>query len=120
MSYTQFLNRDIGQHTLSEILASKCDKMMRKGNQLTDEQLDKYIDTTSGIFSNIEDKDLFLEVYRLGLSKRLLNDKYAIEFEKQFIGRIKMSCGPQFTSKLEGMITDLKTSKSVDTQYHEE
>lgn len=65
----------------------------------------------------MEDKDLFIDVYRHGLAKRLLNDKVAIEFEKSFIGKIKMSCGPQYTSKLEGMITDMNRSQEIEAAF---
>jgi hypothetical protein len=37
---------------------------------------------------------MFIEVYKNGLARRLLNDKAALEFEKSFIGKIKMTCGP--------------------------
>ncbi len=79
-----------------------------------------YISTTSGLFQNLDDKDLFIEVYRLGLARRLLNDKFALEFEKSLIGKIKLGCGPQYTSKLEGMVTDLGTSRIVEEEFLEE
>lgn len=58
------------------------------------------------------DKDLFIEVYRSYLAKRLLNDKSASkDLEKTMISFLKMSCGQQFTKKIEGMLTDLSIAE---------
>ncbi|CAK9036814.1 unnamed protein product [Durusdinium trenchii] len=67
------------------------------------------------LFSFLSDKDLFAEIYRNQLSKRLLYETSASEdAEKSMIAKLKMKCGAQFTSKLEGMLTDL--SLALDTQ----
>ncbi len=64
------------------------------------------------LFTHLVDKDLFIEVFRSYLAKRLLNDKsHSLDTEKVMISHIKMSCGPQFTKKLEGMITDLSMAQ---------
>ena len=64
------------------------------------------------------DKDLFIEIYRNYLSKRLLNDKSeSIDLEKTVITEIKMSCGPVYTKKLEGMISDLNLAKTEQKKF---
>ncbi len=64
------------------------------------------------LFTHLVDKDLFIEVYRNFLAKRLLNDKSAsLELEKSMISHIKLSCGPQYTKKLEGMLSDLSLAR---------
>ena len=42
-----------------------------------------------------------------------------MSFEKEFISKIKLNCGTQFTAKLEGMISDLSSSEQVQNQYFE-
>ena len=60
------------------------------------------------LFNFLEEKDLFLEVYRNLLARRLLTDKSDdIEMEKQLITNLKLSCGMSAIRKLEGMISDL-------------
>jgi cullin 1 len=60
----------------------------------------------------LNDKDLFSDIYRNLLAKRLLNQKSANDdAEKSMIGKLKLKCGAQFTSKMEGMLNDLSTGK---------
>jgi len=48
------------------------------------------------LFAYLVDKDLFLEVYRNQLARRLLSDKCEdIEYEKTMITKLKVSCGLQ-------------------------
>ncbi len=72
------------------------------------------------LFTHLVDKDLFIEVYRNYLAKRLLNDKSeSRDQEKLMISFIKMSCGPQFTKKLEGMLSDLNSATEESKQFSE-
>lgn len=66
------------------------------------------------------DKDLFIEVFRSYLAKRLLNEKsQSIELEKNMISFIKMQSGPQFTKKLEGMLNDLSMAHDQSKAYEQ-
>lgn len=58
------------------------------------------------IFTHLTEKDLFAELYRDALAKRLLSDKSSsMEMEKAMITKLKQSQGPPFTSKIEVQIT---------------
>jgi cullin 1 len=51
---------------------------------------------------------LFSDFYRKQLAKRLLLGRSASdEAERSLIGKLKLKCGAQYTSKFEGMITDM-------------
>ena len=64
------------------------------------------------LFSYLSDKDLFSDIFRHLLAKRLLNQKSANDdAEKSIIGKFKLKCGAQFTYKMEGMLNDLSTGK---------
>ena len=70
------------------------------------------------LFTHLIDKDLFIEVFRSFLAKRLLNEKSENkELEKTIISHIKMSCGPQFTKKLEGMLMDLNLAEEESKKF---
>ena len=72
------------------------------------------------IFSFLNDKDLFSEIYRNHLSKRLLNNKSANDdAEKSMISKLKLKCGAQFTSKMEGMRNDLLQGKDHVSKFAE-
>lgn len=95
--------------TMAEMLAAYTDNILRKGGtKIQEEQFDDYVNKIVSLFTHLIDKDLFIEVFKSYFAKRLLNDKsLSIDNEKTVISHIKMSCGPQFTKKFEGMLSDL-------------
>lgn len=120
-AFSSFLNRSVKDHTIAEILGRSCDKVLKKGNQILSEvKIYKFIENITNLFSYMEDKDLFIDVYRWGLAKRLLDNKWAsIDYEKTFIGKIKMSWGPQYTSKVEGMLSDSNSDSVITKEYYD-
>lgn len=87
-----FINLDVGKHSMAELLSSYIDKLLRKGS--TAENIDELIDNIVTIFTHLIDKDLFLEVYRNQLARRLLAEKCEdIENEKRLITNLKITCG---------------------------
>jgi cullin 1 len=70
------------------------------------------------LFTYLINKDLFSEYYRKHLSKRLLLQRSAsTDAEKSMIGKLKIRCGAQFTSKLEGMINDMRNAKDEQNNF---
>ncbi len=113
VAFETFLNRDRGETgriTMAEMLATYTDTVLRKGGglKIAEDKFDEFIEKIVLLFTHLIDKDLFVEVFRSFLAKRLLNEKsLSNDNERTMISHIKMSCGPQFTKKLEGMLTDL-------------
>lgn len=104
---------------MSEMLAAYSDNILRKGGvKLPEEQYEEYLSKIVQLFTHLIDKDLFIEVFRSYLAKRLLNEKsLSIDHEKTMISHLKMSCGPQFTKKLEGMLTDLSLANEESKKF---
>jgi|TARA_B110000971_G_C19896010_1_gene447692 cullin 1 len=70
------------------------------------------------IFTYLSDKDLFKEIYKNQLAKRLLNAKSASDdAEKSMISKLKMQCGATFTQHMEGMMNDLAQSGDQEGDY---
>jgi cullin 3 len=66
----------------------------------------------------LNDKDLFERFYKQHLSKRLLSSRVASdEMEQLMLSKLKAECGYQFTSKLESMFTDMRTSADTMTVF---
>jgi cullin 1 len=83
-------------------------------------ELDKELDRIVGLFSFLTDKDLFAEVYRSLLCKRLLGGKtQSSDLERSMISKLKLQCGTQFTSKLEGMMNDLVGQEKQEKEFRE-
>mmetsp|Transcript_20177 Transcript_20177/g.47032 ORF Transcript_20177/g.47032 Transcript_20177/m.47032 type:complete len:754 (+) Transcript_20177:60-2321(+) len=116
-----FINRDIGKYSFAELMSSFCDRILKKsGERLSDDQVEVLLTKMVELFSFLSDKDLFAEIYRNQLSKRLLYETSASEdSEKSMIAKLKMKCGAQFTSKLEGMITDLSLAADLTKDFRE-
>ena len=79
--------------------------------------LEKVID----LLPYVSDKDIFSEYYKKKLGRRLLfssghsND----DAERSVLARLKQQCGSQFTSKMEGMLTDLSLAREKQNQFNE-
>ena len=89
------------------------------GIKLFENELNNRLDKLVKLFVYIHDKDIFLEFYRKQLAKRLLTGKSSSEYaEQQFISQLKLRCGAQFTSKLEGMIKDIGRSRDHQQSFN--
>jgi len=63
------------------------------------------------LFRFLQEKDVFEKYYKQHLAKRLLLGRsVSDDAERNMIAKLKTECGYQFTSKLEGMFTDMKLS----------
>lgn len=120
-AFEVFVNRDIGKYSFAALMSSFCDRILKKsGERLADDQVEALLTKMVELFSFLSDKDLFAEIYRNQLSKRLLYETSASEdAEKSMIAKLKMKCGAQFTSKLEGMITDLSLASDLQKDFRE-
>ena len=75
--------------------------------RLSDEAIEETLEKVVRLLAYVSDKDLFGEFYRKKLSKRLLFDQSANDdHERSILAKLKHQCGAQFTSKMEGMVTD--------------
>jgi len=120
-AFEVFINRDIGKYSFAALMSSFCDRILKKsGERLSDDMIEVLLTKMVELFSFLSDKDLFAEIYRNQLSKRLLYETSASEdAEKSMIAKLKMKCGAQFTSKLEGMITDLSLAADFQKDFRE-
>ncbi|XP_039162494.1 cullin-1 isoform X1 [Eucalyptus grandis] len=121
-AFEALCNKGVGGSSIAELLATFCDDILKKGsseklgNEATEEMLEKVVK----LLSYISDKDLFSEYYRKKLARRLLFDKSANDdHERSMLTKLKQQCGGQFTSKMEGMVTDLMLAKENQTSFEE-
>ena len=84
-AFEVFMNKDREQAlmntssrlvTMSELLAIYSDTILRKGGmKLAEGKQEEYLEKIVHLFTHLVDKDLFIEVFRSYLAKRLLNEK---------------------------------------------
>ncbi|XP_015891950.2 cullin-1 [Ziziphus jujuba] len=117
-----FCNKVVAGSSSAELLAAFCDNILKKGGseKLSDEAIEETLEKVVKLLAYISDKDLFAEFYRKKLARRLLFDRSASEeHEKCILTKLKQQCGGQFTSKMEGMVTDLTLARDNQTSFEE-
>lgn len=86
-----------------------------KSNYKDDAEVETLFDNVIALFKYLQDKDVFENYYKINLSKRLLLQRMQPaqqqETEKLFITKLKRECGHGFTSKIEGMLNDMRLSR---------
>ncbi|KAL7253373.1 hypothetical protein ACSBR1_007828 [Camellia fascicularis] len=121
-AFEVFCNKGVGGSSSAELLATFCDNILKKGGseKLSDEAIEETLEKVVKLLAYISDKDLFAEFYRKMLARRLLFDKSANdEHERSILTKLKQQCGGQFTSKIEGMVTDLTLARENQTNFEE-
>ncbi|GAB2280287.1 hypothetical protein Dimus_014929 [Dionaea muscipula] len=98
-----------------EFISLFVDDKLRKGLRgLSEEDVEIVLDKVMMLFRYLQEKDVFEKYYKQHLAKRLLSGKtVSDDAERSLVVKLKTECGYQFTSKLEGMFSDMKTS--IDT-----
>ncbi|KAL2484611.1 Cullin-3A [Abeliophyllum distichum] len=98
-----------------EYMSLFLDDKLRKGpKRVKEDDIEIILDNVMRLFRYLQEKDLFEKYYKKHLAKRFLSGKTIFDdAESSLIVKLKTECGCQFTSKLEGMFTDMKTSQDA-------
>ena len=112
-SFESFVN--LNQRS-PEFISLFVDEQLRKGMKGTsEEEVEAVLDKVVMLFRYLQEKDVFEKYYKQHLAKRLLGGRsISDDAERSMIGKLKIECGYQYTSKLEGMFMDMRVSS--DTQ----
>lgn len=104
-----------------EFISLFVDDKLRKGLKgVSEEDVEIVLDKVMMLFRYLQEKDVFEKYYKQHLAKRLLSSKsISDDAERSLILKLKTECGYQFTSKLEGMFTDMKTSQDTMQGFYE-
>ncbi|TPX31468.1 hypothetical protein SmJEL517_g05201 [Synchytrium microbalum] len=102
-----------------EFVSLFIDENLRKGLKgKSEEETEVVLDKTITIFRFIHEKDVFERYYKQHLAKRLLFGRsVSDDVEKSMIAKLKVECGYQFTTKLEGMFQDMRMSSDTQTDF---
>jgi cullin 3 len=66
------------------------------------------------VYRYLQEKDVFEKYYKQHLAKRLLSGRtVSDDAERSMLVKLKTECGYQYTSKAEGMFTDIRTSRDT-------
>ncbi|KHG05433.1 Cullin-1 -like protein [Gossypium arboreum] len=121
-AFEVFCNKTVTGNSSAELLATFCDNILKKGGseKLSDEAIEETLEKVVKLLAYISDKDLFAEFYRKKLARRLLFDRSANDdHERSILTKLKQQCGGQFTSKMEGMVTDLTLARENQANFED-
>eukprot|EP01111_Echinosteliopsis_oligospora_P010109 TRINITY_DN3086_c0_g1_i1.p1 TRINITY_DN3086_c0_g1~~TRINITY_DN3086_c0_g1_i1.p1 ORF type:complete len:773 (+),score=216.93 TRINITY_DN3086_c0_g1_i1:171-2489(+) len=98
-----------------ELLARFIDLLLKKSAKNPEEgEMEQLLNDVMVVFKYIEDKDVFQTFYSKMLAKRLIHSSSSSEdLEESMIGKLKSTCGYEYTSKLQRMFTDMSLSKEL-------
>eukprot|EP00406_Dinophysis_acuminata_P006786 CAMPEP_0179220922 /NCGR_PEP_ID=MMETSP0797-20121207/5897_1 /TAXON_ID=47934 /ORGANISM="Dinophysis acuminata, Strain DAEP01" /LENGTH=750 /DNA_ID=CAMNT_0020927633 /DNA_START=123 /DNA_END=2375 /DNA_ORIENTATION=- len=116
-AFESFLNKDT---RTAQYLSLFVDDHFRKGlkGMSSDVEIDQSLEQVVTVFRFLQDKDVFENFYKQHLARRLLTGRSVChEAEQSMITKLKSECGHQYTSKLEGMFSDMKLSEDLMKQY---
>lgn len=115
-AFESFINADT---KCASFLVLYIDELLKSGLKgFSETEVDAQLEKVIAIFRYLQDKDVFENFYKQYLSKRLLGGKSMSEdSERSMIAKLKSECGYHFTSKLEGMFTDMHMSKETMEQF---
>jgi len=102
-----------------ELLARFTDLLLKKSSKNPEEQeMEQLLQDVMTVFKYIEDKDVFQTFYSKMLAKRLIHGTSASEdLEGVMIGKLKSTCGFEYTSKLQRMFTDMSLSRDLMERF---
>jgi cullin 3 len=96
------------------------EKLIKGLKGATEEEVDAILDKVMTLFRFLREKDVFEKYYKQHLAKRLLLGRsVSDDAERNMITKLKQECGYQFTSKLEGMFTDMKVGSDTMDDFKE-
>lgn len=102
-----------------EYISLFMDDKLRKGLKgMSEDDIEVVLDKAIMLFRYLQEKDVFEKYYKQHLAKRLLHGRTSSDdAERSLLVKLKTECGYQFTSKLESMFTDIKTSRDVMAEF---
>jgi cullin 3 len=102
-----------------EFVSLFIDENLKKGIKGKSEaETDMILDNATVLFRYIKDKDVFERYYKSHLAKRLLQGRsVSDDAERGMLAKLRLVAGYAFTTKLEGMFKDMKTSRDIMVDY---
>ncbi|KAH7682034.1 Cullins domain-containing protein [Dioscorea alata] len=117
-AFEVFCNKSIAGVSPAELLSIFCDQTLKKKSCDNDKSTEDTIDDVVKLLVYISDKDMFAEFHRKKLARRLLfNKSDSDEHERYLLTKLKQKCGRHFTSKMEGMVTDLTLCQDTTASF---
>jgi hypothetical protein len=120
MAFEAILNNPRDMNMIPELLALYVDRVIQGVYVVDAPDLDitVHLSIIVQLLEYIYNKDVFAELYRFYLCRRLIFDlSSSRDLEVVFVERLKATLGPLFTARLEGMLRDMRTSLAFRERF---
>ncbi|XP_050310596.1 cullin-4B-like [Anthonomus grandis grandis] len=116
-SYVKAINLRNSESAL--FLAKYLDSKLRSKN-IWEDELNVILNKVMLIFRCINGKDIFEVFYRKYLAKRLIfGSSTNQDVEESIVYKLEEECGDCFTAKIKGMLTDVHSSETINSNFKE-
>ncbi len=106
------------KYSNAEVIGHYSDRVLRGRDRLSEAQVEQALERVVSLFAYLSDKDIFAEVYRNLLAKRMLTAASASkDMERKMLSLLKLNCGANFTAKMENMVNDLEAAAGTDEEF---
>lgn len=96
---------------MAEDLALFVEKQLRD-KSIEPKELTKQLEGSRLVFQHLDARDVFEKHYRVGLSRRLLQNRFIHKDDEiAFVSMLRDECGANYTESIQTMINDYETSK---------
>ncbi|XP_059065457.1 cullin-1-like [Cryptomeria japonica] len=117
--FQSFCNEQVAGNSIWELLVTFCDNILTNRN-MTYADVENSLDKVTKIFHFVHDKDMVTDFYRKKLAGRLFSHRSSnADYEKSMLAKLKFECGRQFTSKMEGKLTDWTLAMKTQSDFEE-
>ena len=106
--------------TLPELLGQYVDALMKRDADLgisTAEDETICVEKCTQLFTYLQEKDIFQELYKTKLAKRLLQTNPNEDLERAMLEKLQREMGKSYTHHLEGMLKDRDVGKDLQAKY---
>lgn len=120
-AWKDIIHQDENEEFIAKSLASHMEKILREkqsSKEIVDQMDEKLADSTH-LFKFINNKELFEELYKRDLNRRLLQNRaYHMDKELDCIKAFKENTGDRLVRHMETMIEDINTSKTEIEEFY--
>jgi len=108
--------------TQPELLGQYVDALMKRDAELgitTAEGETACVEKCTQLFTYLQEKDVFQELYKTKLAKRLLQTNPNEDLERSMLEKLQREMGKSYTHHLEGMLKDRDVGKDLQAKFVE-
>ena len=119
-AFVEVMNKSAthSKYSNAEVIGHYSDRVLRGKDRMSEAQVEQALGSVVSLFGYLSDKDVFAEVYRNLLAKRMLTAASASnDMERKMLSLLKTKFGTNLTAKMENMVNDLEAAAGTNVEF---